>query len=72
MHQCGCECSCRKDLDRAAEALVEASQLLSDSISISSDEMFDACWARVRAAKVKVQSARANYLEHRLEIVSCR
>lgn len=65
MHQCGPNCSCRKDFNLAVGALVEASQLLSDSIAASSDLMIENCWARVRAAKARVQATRALYMEHR-------
>jgi hypothetical protein len=69
-HQCGRDCPCRKHLDDAAAALAEASRLLSESIMISSDDLIDSCYALVRAAKARVQGARAAYLDHLAELVA--
>jgi hypothetical protein len=67
-HQCDQDCPCRQDLDRAAVALAEASKLLSASIAFHSDDLIENCYAMVRAAKARVQGARAAYLEHRREV----
>jgi len=66
-HQCGRDCLCRKHLDEAAAALAEASRLLLESITIDSDDLTENCYALVRAAKAKIQGARAAYLDHRRE-----
>ena len=72
-HDCSESCTCRSDLNRAAEALLEASRMLSASFEVDSDDLIEDCWARVRVAKARVQGARAVYLEHRQEVAeSCR
>jgi hypothetical protein len=64
-HKCAAECVCRHDLDAAAAALAEASQLLYNSILAGSDESIETCYASFRAARAKFCGARAAYLDHR-------
>ena len=66
-HRCGHDCPCRKHLDDAAAALAEASRLLSESITINSDDLIESCYTLVRVAKAKLQGARAAYLDHLAE-----
>jgi hypothetical protein len=66
-HECDSRCSCRVDLDAAAAALEEASRLLSDSIMISSDDVIEACYARLRANWAKFRGAMEVYREHLAE-----
>jgi len=64
-HDCSADCGCAKDFDEAAKGLARASRLLRAAIAVRSDDMMENCWAQVRAAKAKVQGARAVYVEHR-------
>jgi hypothetical protein len=64
IHQCGGNCPYRKDLGDAAAALASASRLFSESMMIDSDDLTENCYALVRAAKAKVQGARAAWVDH--------
>jgi hypothetical protein len=51
----------RKDLEDAASALAQASELLSVSVRFDSDELIETAYAIVRVAKAKLIGARADY-----------
>jgi hypothetical protein len=58
-HQCGENCPCREDLDKAVASLVVASKLLSASIIIDSEDVTEHRFALLRVAKAKVWAAAA-------------
>jgi hypothetical protein len=66
-HQCDQNCPSRKELDEAATALANAAKLLWESLMIESDNLTENCYALVRAAKAKVQGAKAAYVDHLTE-----
>jgi hypothetical protein len=59
----------RRDLENAASALAQASELLSASIRFDSDELMETAYAGFRAAMAKLIGARADYRDQCAQIM---